>query len=424
MNNAVNVSNQKIQKASKYKPKRPSGNNLVPRTKNVNGKLVRNSNMNADWKDFEYWSGIGTVLCGNYDGIPVMILALENDKSYGLRKIKALKNGKSTENKNFPLTFNKNNKNNGVMPIYEDFGGAIKSSEMSLEKNALYELHEETAGLINIRDEDNLNMVKKHGFQNFIDFYPDFNDGFGRYRLYFIRLSDELITAIINEELIKKNYLKIIGNVKLYKEIILANERFTKALFENKTVYNNATKEGKRVNRRYNSNSANNESKAERYIRTMRKIPFGRVINENKFADTVKSFLEISDIAVIPIDSMPSGERREMHHPFIPSPTAKIFYYEVPTIFGDNIAMVDRPAKGIYGFDQKGGIDVLYSFNFSSNNVTQGRNGLDVCRTLLSDDRYIINLRGSDPFHEYMDDYHEVPEFGFLDNIISLTDDV
>ena len=70
-------------------------------------------------------------------------------------------------------------KNKFMIPIYEDFGGGIQTKKMSTEENALMELDEETAHLLNWSDP---NVLLKKGF-----FYIDIPYLDSRmYRLYLV----------------------------------------------------------------------------------------------------------------------------------------------------------------------------------------------------------------------------------------------
>ncbi len=125
-------------------------------------------------------SGVGTLICCLYNDIPCIVLGREKNKSDYL------------ENEQ-----------------YEEFGGAISDDKESLEKNATYELKEETANMINIENLEVFNKKIKINNKT-IDKYLDLEIPYRNkvyFRCYFLRIDQ------ISEKIFKNN-LKLLKNHK------------------------------------------------------------------------------------------------------------------------------------------------------------------------------------------------------------------
>ena len=84
----------------------------IEKKEKLNKGITKRKGQNLE--DYIYHiSGMGTIICGNYKGNPVMILARENDKSTPIQN--EIYNGSKIEG------------------VYEDFGGATKK-EKKLKK--------------------------------------------------------------------------------------------------------------------------------------------------------------------------------------------------------------------------------------------------------------------------------------------------
>ena len=223
---------------------------------------------------------MGTIICGIYKGNPVMILARENDKSTPIQ--------------------NKKYNGSNIEGVYEDFGGATKKREVSesnsisepdAEETAIDELFEETAGLINLKKgelEKNLNIDSEE-IPNYIDFFPDSNDPFGIYRMYFIRLSNEIITKIIDENKIAKNYNTIIKNIT--------------SISSTKLDYNDGS-----------------------LMKSIRAFNPNPTTDMEKDYSKIKSFLEINDIGIFELNpSSFDSAQKPLPHPFMKDETMKAY---------------------------------------------------------------------------------------------------
>lgn len=88
---------------------------------------------------------------------------------------------------------------NYTISIYEEFGGAIHSKKAGLNKNALFELREETANLINIYDPKILDNAK------YFDLPYLTNRMYRLYVLYLKNIADYIDYFDINLSVIKNN---------------------------------------------------------------------------------------------------------------------------------------------------------------------------------------------------------------------------
>lgn len=149
-------------------------------------------------------TGTGVLIITSYFNEPYIILGEESWKSLNYTSIsKHLK-----------------------LPIYEEFGGGIQTKKVSLEKNATFELREETANLINIRDPTILSTVP------YFDI-PYLKDRM--YRLYIVyinSISEYLKYFYMNINIIKTNrkkddksnhYLEM-SNLKLIPLKVISNK--------------------------------------------------------------------------------------------------------------------------------------------------------------------------------------------------------
>ena len=122
-------------------------------------------------------TGVGVLLITNYFNEPYILLGQENWKSLDYTSIAP-----------------------GIkIPVYEEFGGGIQSRKAGLEKNATFELREETANLFNIKTPELLSDC------------PYFDIPFKRdrmYRLYLVyieNIADYLQYFYMNLDIIKAN---------------------------------------------------------------------------------------------------------------------------------------------------------------------------------------------------------------------------
>ena len=328
----------------------------------------------------EFWSSVGTIIYGNYiDDSPigekikkkVFIVALENDKSCGISRKKKFFNKFNTFN---TFKHDKTSTENTFNGIYEDFGGAVQIQKRdkpensrvndyvldTLKQTAYNELKEETANLIDI-DKDTLCN------DNYIDYLMSPNDNFGRTRLYYIRLSDEVITDIINKNLIYKNYKRIIHNIiKLnsHTRFYFANYYVIKSIShmlkssEEAGVmtikYNNPTEKSNEINHLKSRNVL------KKFSNLKNNKEFNIDKEEKKFSQElsykIKSYLEVCDIGVIPFESINIPMQEKIVHPFVPGIELNPFI--VIDIYGRNIML-----------DNRTGV-VLYA-NFENNPTTQ-----------------------------------------------------
>ena len=342
----------------------------------VNSINSVNSVNSANSEVKEFWSGVGTIIYGNYirdyERIPVFIVALENDKSCGI----------SRKQSKFDLfnrfnTFKKDrssseNKFNG---IYEDFGGAIQikkeeetprpSDELpelyqyvyeTIRDTAYNELKEETANLINIHPD----LLCR---DNYIDYFMSPTDNFGRTRLYYIRLSDKIITNIIDMNLIMKNYKRIIHNLKNNKyinDLYFANyhviknmKRMMKKDEENVTkgVISITNPSHDKINDKKLSILKEKFKGKEGFNNKDGSITFNYNKQENDFSQElssyIKSYLEVCDIGVIPINNIPSNISNPIIHPFVPEKTLNT--YIVKDIDDKDICLDNRTGIVLYG---------------------------------------------------------------------------
>lgn len=135
-------------------------------------------------------TGVGVLIMTNYNNKPHFVLGKERWKSLDYSKVRE-----------------------GLeIPIYEEFGGGLQNNKISLEKNATFELREETANLINITNPDILRRC------------PYFDIPFRKdrmYRIYILYLNN------LNQYL-KYFYdnLKIIKQNKKNNNINTENEKY------------------------------------------------------------------------------------------------------------------------------------------------------------------------------------------------------
>lgn len=126
-------------------------------THNSTNEYKKNENSNKT--NGRRHTGTGVLIITNYFSEPYLLLGQESWKSLDYTKIAKHIN----------------------LPIYEEFGGGLQTRKVSLEKNATFELREETANLINIKDSSILSTV------------PYFDIPFKKdrmYRLYILYLNN------------------------------------------------------------------------------------------------------------------------------------------------------------------------------------------------------------------------------------------
>jgi hypothetical protein len=135
--------------------------------------------------DSKYISGVGTLICCKYKNQDCIVLGREKNKSEYLEKDQ-----------------------------YEEFGGSVSNDNECIEKNALYELNEETANMIDIKDVNIFNQ-KLGKINNYVDLELKHRQN-SYYRCYFLRIDQ------INDKIFKNN-LKILkknkDTLKSYLEI-------------------------------------------------------------------------------------------------------------------------------------------------------------------------------------------------------------
>lgn len=122
-------------------------------------------------------TGVGVLLITNYNNEPYILLGQESWKTLDYTSIAP-----------------------GIkLPIYEEFGGGIQTKKVSLEKNATFELREETANLFNIR---NSQLLEECPYFD-IPFRHD-----RMYRIYLVYIEniyDYIKYFYINTNIIKNN---------------------------------------------------------------------------------------------------------------------------------------------------------------------------------------------------------------------------
>ncbi len=121
-------------------------------------------------------SGVGTLICCLYKNIPCIVLGREKNKSNYLEKDQ-----------------------------YEEFGGSISNKEESVEKNATYELKEETANMINIENLEVFSKIiniNKKNVNNYFDIKTNHRKN-NYYRCYYLRIDQ------ISDKIFKKNLKKL-----------------------------------------------------------------------------------------------------------------------------------------------------------------------------------------------------------------------
>ena len=125
-----------------------------------------------------HYTGVGVLVITNLNGVPYILLGNEKNKS-----------------KHYTKLLNKK------INSYEEFGGGIQTNKISLAKNALLELREETANLINIANDKLLLKCP------YIDM-PFLEDRI--YRLYIMVINDitNYLWAFNNNLNIIKSYKK------------------------------------------------------------------------------------------------------------------------------------------------------------------------------------------------------------------------
>jgi hypothetical protein len=136
-----------------------------------------------------YYTGVGVLIITTFNNMPYMLLGNEKNKSIKYSEVL-----------------------NKKINLYEEFGGGVQTNKISLEKNALLELREETANLINITDETMLLNCP------FIDM-PFLSDRI--YRLYILVINDitPYLWAFNNNLKIIKSYDKRFCNMDKKKKI-------------------------------------------------------------------------------------------------------------------------------------------------------------------------------------------------------------
>ena len=387
-----------------------------------------NSANSAKRQVTEFWSGVGTIIYGNYirDGkkIPVFIVGLENDKSCGI----------SRKQSRFELlnkfnTFKKgrNSSENVFNGIYEDFGGAVqikkeeetprpsdKSPELyqyvyeTIIDTAYNELKEETANLIDIHPDI---LCRR---DNYIDYLMSPTDNFGRTRLYYIRLSDKIITNIIDKQLIMKNYKRIIHNLKNenIRDLYFANYHVIKNMKRmTKTDVTNGVTKGVISITRLPPHDIINKKKLsilkekfkgkEGFKEEVDEITFNYNKQKKNFppeiSSYIKSYLEVCDIGVIPIDNTPSNISKSIIHPFESGKTLNT--YIVKDIDNNDICLDNRTGIVLYGdysnshnTKQFVKVDIM-----GKSEIIIDKNLATICKELLESENLsnIIKLKGN-----------------------------
>jgi hypothetical protein len=173
------------------------------------------------------------------------------------------------------------------------------------------------------------------------------------------------ITNIINKQFIKKNYLRIINNIKNFE-----SKRFF--YFQCKTI-----------------NSIN-------ICKNKLKISYFSKNNGNfKFplSSKIKSYLEISDISIIPLNNNPVNIRDDIHYSIKKDKSINFISYTIKDLYGNNINLGYRPSRLLYETHFLNDDEFVIIDIKKKTKKSIKKNGRDLCLELCKNKSKIIYLK-------------------------------